>query len=74
MAAGAMPSTWARVTRVFHPRPGQNWGPGCEPGLVRDRADASLEAETRAADKRHPWIGAAMAEARPLPGTEGGNG
>ena len=54
----------ARVTRVIHPRRGQNWGPGREPSSVRGRADESLAAEIQAANERHPWNGEAMQETR----------
>ena len=49
-----------RVTRVIHPRRGQNWGPGREPGPVREEADKALAAEVQAASERHAWISEAM--------------
>jgi hypothetical protein len=32
----------AKVTTVWHPKPGQNYGPGCEPQTVRDAYDSVL--------------------------------
>jgi len=72
MTTETMPYARALVTVVFSPSRGR-WGPGCEPGPVRDRACEYLAAETRAASEQHQWIGAAMEEADPLPGTESGD-
>ena len=62
MTAEPARRTAPRGTIVIHPRHGQNWGPGCEPGPVREAADVILAAETRAANERHPWIGEAMSD------------
>lgn len=72
MTAEAMPYFTTQVTVVFSPSRGR-WGPGCEPGPVRDKACEYLAAETRAAGEQHQWIGAAMQDAGLLPGTESGD-
>jgi hypothetical protein len=57
----------AEAVRLIHhhPRRWRNWGPGREPGPVREEAGKALAAEARVANERHAWIGEAMQE----PGT-----
>jgi hypothetical protein len=52
----------AEAVRLIHHHPGRrrNWGPGREPGPVREMADKALAAEVRSANERHAWIGEAM--------------
>lgn len=54
----------AEAVRFIHHHPGRwrNWGPGREPGPVREMADKALAAEVRTVNERHAWIGEAMKE------------